>query len=112
MIGTAAEVRSWATEYIALLDAQDPTGAMEYFIKDMPRDFAQELKSSPIWEDLIAHAKSLRADAEALAWFHSAPLPQLLEGISQPVLSMVGDSTFDVMHEAADAIIEALRLCH
>ncbi|HEY4557052.1 MAG TPA: hypothetical protein VIG82_02555, partial [Enteractinococcus sp.] len=73
MIGTAAEVRSWATEYIALLDAQDPTGAMEYFIKDMPRDFAQELKSSPIWEDLIAYAKSLRADAEALAWFHSAP---------------------------------------
>ena len=50
----------------------------------------------------------MRADAEALAWFHSAPLPTLLGGLTMPVLSMVGETTFEIMHRGADALTQAI----
>lgn len=108
VIGTAEQARIWATEFIALLDAEDHTGAIEYFTKDLPPDYKADLKTSPMWQTMVDNAQSLRADAEALAWFHSAPLSTLLGGLTIPVLTMVGNISFDEMHRAADAITEAL----
>ena len=108
IIGTAEKAHTWATQFIALLDANNHTGAIEYFVRDMPPDHSAMLRNSPVWNSLIENAQSLRADVEALAWFHSAPLPSLLGELSIPLLTMVGETTFDVMNRGADAITQAL----
>jgi len=108
IIGTTERARTWATEFMTFLDAEDHTGAIEYYTKDMPPDFKADLKASPIWKTMVDHAQSLRVDAEALAWFHSAPLSTLLGDLTIPVLTMVGNTTFDAMHQAADALTQAL----
>ena len=108
IIGTAEEAQLWAEEFIALLDADDHTGAIEYFTRDIPPDYVAQLRNSPVWTALIENAQSLRVDAQALVWFHSAPLTELLGGLSLPVLTMVGETTFEQMHRAADAITTAL----
>lgn len=108
LIGTAEKVGSWAADFIELLDAKDHVGAIEHFTKEMPPEYKAELQASPIWNMMINNAQSMRADAEALAWFHSAPLPTLLGGLTMPVLSMVGETTFEIMHRSADAITQAI----
>ena len=104
IIGTAHEVQQMADEFIRLLEADDHRAAIEYFTKDIPAAILTPLKASPIWEDMIREAQSQRPDAEALAWFHSAPPHELLTGITIPILTMVGQSSFEAMHQAADAI--------
>ena len=108
LIGTAEKVGSWAADFIELLDAKDHVGAIEHFTKEMPPEYKAELQASSIWNMMIENAQSMRADAEALAWFHSAPLPALLGGLTMPVLSLVGESTFEVMQRGADAIVQAV----
>lgn len=61
-----------------------------------------------MWDILVNNAPSLRADVEALVWFHSAPCAQLLASVTVPVLTMVGETTFEVMHHASNAIADAL----
>lgn len=108
IIGTAEDAQLWAEGFIALLDTGDHTGAIEYFTRDIPSDYLAQLRNSPVWTALIENAQSLRADAQALAWFHSAPLTHLLAGLTVPVLTMVGEATFEQMRRAADAITTAL----
>lgn len=108
ILGTAEHVQSWAATFIAFLEAADHLGAIEYFTKEMPADYRAELQASSIWNDMVENAQSLRADVEALAWFHSAPLSSLLGELRVPVLTMIGETTFDVMNRGADAIAQAL----
>ncbi|GAA4476589.1 alpha/beta hydrolase [Enteractinococcus fodinae] len=108
LIGPSIEVQSWAADFIELLDASDHAGAVDQFTKDMPPNYQAELRASPIWDLMIANAQSMRADAEALAWFHSAPLQTLIGGLTMPLLTMVGESTFEVMNRATDAIVRAV----
>lgn len=104
IFGTAQEAQQLADEFIRLLEAGDHQGAIEHFTTDIPPAILTPLKASPIWEDMIREAQSQRPDAEALAWFHSGPPRDLLADINIPILAMVGDSSFDMMHQAADAI--------
>ena len=90
IFGTAEEARIWAIEFIALLDARDRVGAIEYFAKDMPQDLSAMLRTSPALKSVIENAHSLRSDVQALAWFHSAPLTDLLARLSIPVHSTNG----------------------
>lgn len=108
IIGPSVEVQAWAADFIALLDARDHVGAIDHFTKEMPPEYRAELQASSIWDVMIDNAQSMRADAEALAWFHSAPLPTLIGGLTMPVLTMVGESTFEVMHRGAGAIVQAV----
>ena len=93
IIGPSVEVQAWAADFIELLDARDHVGAIDHFTKEMPPEYRAELQASSIWDVMIDNAQSMRADAEALAWFHSAPLPTLLGELTMPVLTMVGEST-------------------
>ena len=102
--GTAAEARGWTAEFTALLEAEDHRGALEYFNKDIPPEIVASLKEAGIWDVLAANIQSQRADAEALAWFHSSPLTDLMDGVKLPILVMVGESTVDEVHHAADII--------
>ncbi|WP_022869668.1 alpha/beta fold hydrolase [Yaniella halotolerans] len=102
--GTPEHTRRWADDSISMLETGDNVHAVELFTRDMPEDFRDGLRDSPIWEELITHAQSLRPDAEALAWFDAEPLTQRLGDLTIPIHAMVGGSTFDEMHMAADAI--------
>ena len=108
IIGPSAEVQSWAADFIELLDVSDHVGAIDQFTQDMPPEYKAELQASSIWNLMIDNAQSMRADAEALAWFHSAPLPTLLGGLTMPVRTMVGETTYEIMHHGADAITQAV----
>lgn len=104
IFGTAREVQVFAQEFSALLDAGDHHGALEYFCRDIPPEIMEDFRQSAMWEVLVGNAQTQRVDAEALAWFHSAPLAELMADVNIPMLTMVGESTFDVMHQGADAI--------
>lgn len=103
-IGTPEYSTMWARDFIALLETGQNVRAIEHFTKDMPEDFLAGLKSSPMWDVFITNAPSLRPDAEALAWLGSGQLTEQLDGLTIPMLAMVGESTFDEMHMAADAL--------
>lgn len=105
IIGPAVEVQSWAAAFIELLDAREHVAAIDHFTKEMPPEYKAELQASSIWNIMIENAQSMQADAEALAWFHSAPLPTLLGGLTMPVRTLVGETAFEIMHRGADAIV-------
>ncbi|GAB2640846.1 alpha/beta fold hydrolase [Nocardia goodfellowii] len=100
--------REWAAEVDRRIDAGDLEGAMRYYMKDMPPEFFETWRQSPEFPDLVAQAGSLRADGESLVWAESAPLTELLATVRVPVLTMVGEQTYPVMHEAADSLVAAL----
>jgi len=108
VIGKAEEVQTWADGFTKLLEAGDHRGAMDYFVQDMPPKFVAKLRASPNWDALVENVQTMRADTEALAWFHSAPLAVLLQGLSIPVRTMVGETTFEPMTRASAAIVAAL----
>ena len=105
----AAEgVREWTAELYRLLDAGDRPGAVSHYMKDIPLEVLEGLRDSPLWEPFVAHAESLRADAQALEWAMSAPHPELFGALDVPTLLVVGQETFDEMPAAAASLAAAL----
>ncbi len=100
--------QEWADEVGRRLDSGDAEGAVEQYMNDMPPDFLEGLKQSPMWQQFIVQAQSLRPDGESLAWAESAPHAELFRDIRVPVLAMVGEETFDVMPIAAGFIVDAI----
>lgn len=98
----------WVAEVLRRLDAGDLEGAQTYYMKDMPPEWLEELRQTPVWPVMVSQAQSLRADAQSLEWATSAALADLLGGISVPVLAMVGTSTFPEMTASADAVVAAV----
>lgn len=86
----------------------DGDATIEYFMKDMPREWLEGSKASPGWPIMTAMGPSLEPDAEALAWTQSASRPALWAGIAQPVLVLVGEQTLDLMRPAADSLVANL----
>jgi pimeloyl-ACP methyl ester carboxylesterase len=93
----AQGVLEWTAEVYRLLDAGDRPGAVAHYMKDIPLEILDGLRDSPLWEPFVAHAESLRADAEALEWAMPAPHPELFGALDVPSLLVVGEETFDEM---------------
>jgi pimeloyl-ACP methyl ester carboxylesterase len=104
----APGVPAWTAELYRLLDAGDRPGAVSHYMKDIPLEVLEGLRHSPLWEPFVAHAESLRADAEALEWAMSAPHPELFGALDVPTLVVVGRETFDEMPAAAASLAAAL----
>ncbi|HEY5821299.1 MAG TPA: alpha/beta hydrolase [Propionibacteriaceae bacterium] len=98
----------WAAEVDRLIETGDPEGALLHYMKDMPAEFRDGIRYAPMFTDLVAQVPSLRPDGESLAWAESAPLAQLLGDITVPVEVLMGEETFPVMLQAADAICAAI----
>ncbi|MBM7831602.1 pimeloyl-ACP methyl ester carboxylesterase [Agromyces cerinus] len=97
--------REWANEVNRLLDAGENSGALDAYMRDMPPEILEIVRSIPA---MIDQAPSLRPDGESLAWAESAPHTELFGGIRVPVLAMVGEQTYDVMTPAAESIAAAI----
>lgn len=104
----ATGVPQWTAELYRLLDAGDRPGAVSHYMKDIPLELLDGLRDSPLWEPFVAHAESLRADAEAMEWAMSAPHAELFGGLDVPSLLVVGRETFDEMPAAAASLAAAL----
>lgn len=77
-------------------------------MKDMPPDFLEGAKASPVWRDMVAQARSLRPDGESLAWAMSASHVALFGDIAVPVEVMYGQQTLPEMRAAADSLVSAI----
>lgn len=88
--------------------AGDGDATIEYFMKDMPREWLDGAKASPGWQIMTALGPSLEPDAEALAWTQSAPRAELWRDVTQLALALVGEESLDFMGPAADSIVAAL----
>lgn len=88
--------------------AGDGAATVEFFMRDMPREWLEQSRSSDAWPVMTGLAPSLEPDAEALAWTQSAPRAELWGGIAQPALVLVGSQTLEVMGPAADSIVASL----
>jgi pimeloyl-ACP methyl ester carboxylesterase len=97
--------REWAAEIGRLLDDGNLDGALTAYMKDMPPEILEAVRSIPA---MVPQAGSLRPDAESLAWAESAPLAELCAGIRVPVLAMIGEETYEIMVSAAESIAAAI----
>ncbi len=104
----ASSVQEWTAGLYRLLDAGDRAGAVSHYMKDIPLEVLDGLQSSPLWDPFVAHAESLRADAQALEWAMSRPHPELLGALDVPTLLVVGRESFDEMPAAAASLEAAL----
>lgn len=83
--------------------------AVEFYMQDMPPEWLEGAKQSPVWPVLVAMAPSLEVDAEALTWAQSAPHAELFGDIEVPVLVLNGPDAFDIMATAATSIAAAVQ---
>jgi pimeloyl-ACP methyl ester carboxylesterase len=100
--------REWAAEVERLIDAGDRRGAQLHYMKDMPPEFLAGVIDTPMFEAMLGQVGSLVPDGQSLAWAESAPLAQLLGGITVPVEVLIGEQTFPIMEAAADRILSAV----
>ena len=99
---------AWSDEVTRRVESGDLDGAQTHYMKDMPPEWLEGARQSPMWPAIIAQVGSLRADGESLAWADSAPLSQLFEGIRMPVQTIVGERSLPLMTAAAAAIAAAI----
>jgi pimeloyl-ACP methyl ester carboxylesterase len=106
--GQAGGARAWAEEVLRRIDSGDLEGALTHYMKDMPAEWLEDARRSPMWEAMVAGVVTYVADAQSLAWIESAPLPGLLSDIEVPVACLTGTQTFPMMLEAARAVVAAI----
>ncbi len=99
---------AFAEEFARRLDAGDREGALAWYMKDMPPEWLEGARRSPIYPQLVAQIVSNRPDAESLAWTETRPLSEVLGGIRVPVEVLYGEETLPVMHAAADLLTAAV----
>jgi pimeloyl-ACP methyl ester carboxylesterase len=90
------------------VEAGDPIGTIEFYMRDMPPEWLERAKRSPVWPAMTAISATLVPDAEALAWTQSAPHRELFGSIGVPVLAMHGTEALPLFPAAAEAIAAAV----
>lgn len=98
----------WVDEALRLMDAGELEAAQVHYMKDMPPEWLEGARNSPMWSEMVQQVVSLRADAESLAWAASALHAELFGGIRVPVLAMMGAETFPEMVASAASIAAAI----
>lgn len=101
-------IQEWVDEVDRRLEAGDLEGAQTHYMKDMPPEFLEGAKASPVWPAMVAQAGALRPDGESLAWGMSAPHAALFGGIAVPVEVMYGEQTLPEMRAAAASLVAAI----
>lgn len=105
---TTTGVREWVDEVDRLIADGDLEGAQTWYMKDMPPEFLEGAKASPVWPAMVEQAGALRPDGESLAWTASAPHAELFGGLAIPVQVMYGEQTFPEMRAAAASLVAAI----
>ena len=77
-------------------------------MQDMPPEWLEGAKRSPVWPVMTSISATLIPDAEALAWTQSAPHRELFGSIGVPVLAMHGTEALPLFPPAAEAIAAAV----
>ena len=90
------------------VDAGDQAGTIEFYMQDMPPEWLERAKQSPVWPVMTAISATLVPDAEALAWTQSAPHADLFSSIGVPVLAMHGTEALPLFPRAAEALAAAV----
>jgi pimeloyl-ACP methyl ester carboxylesterase len=106
--GISGGAGAWAEEVARLTAAGDFDGAQSYYMKDMPPEWLEGARNSPIWPSMLAQVPSLGPDADSLAWAESAPLAELLADVRIPVEVLYGAEAMPIMRQAADRIVAAV----
>lgn len=102
------DTAEWVAEFLRLLEAGDLEGAQVHYMKDMPPEWLEGLRESPIWPVMVSQAGSLRPDAQSLDWATSAPHAELFGDIGVPVRAMLGTETFPEMTASAASLVAAI----
>ena len=100
--------QEWTDEVDRRIEAGDAEGAQTHYMKDMPPEFLEQARQSPLWPTMLAQVGSLRPDGQSLAWAESAPHAELFGQLRMPVLAVVGEQTFPEMVPAAESIAAAI----
>jgi pimeloyl-ACP methyl ester carboxylesterase len=90
------------------VDAGDQVGSIEFYMQDMPPEWLERAKRSPVWPVMTEISATLVPDAEALAWTQSAPHADLFSSIGVPVLAMYGTEALPIFPQAAAAVARAV----
>jgi pimeloyl-ACP methyl ester carboxylesterase len=90
------------------VEAGDQVGTVEFYMRDMPPEWLERAKRSPVWPVMTAISATLVPDAEALAWTQSAPHADLFFSIRVPVMAMYGSEALPLFPRAAEAISAAV----
>ena len=88
--------------------AGDREGTIETYMADMPPEWLAGAKQSPAWQMMLELGPSLEPDAESLAWTQSAPRAELLAGVAQPTLVLIGEETQPIMTDAAASVVASM----
>jgi pimeloyl-ACP methyl ester carboxylesterase len=106
------ELGSQGAEFLTGLrervDAGDEVGTIEFYMRDMPPEWLEGAKRSPVWPGMTAISATLVPDAEALAWTQTAPHAELFSTIRVPVLAMHGTEALPLFPRAAQAVVAAV----
>jgi pimeloyl-ACP methyl ester carboxylesterase len=90
------------------VEAGDQVGTIEFYMRDMPPEWLERAKRSPVWPVMASISPTLIPDAEALAWTQSAPHKDLFGSIGVPVLAMYGTEALPLFPRAAEAVVAAV----
>ena len=78
---------------------------LEHFMRDMPPEWLESSRGTPMWPIMQAVAPSHRTDAEAMvAAGSSDSWRSHWANVTQPILVMYGDNTLETVTAAASAL--------
>jgi pimeloyl-ACP methyl ester carboxylesterase len=106
--GISGGAQAWADEVARRTEAGDLEGALVHYMKDMPPEWLEGARQSPMWPMLVGQVRSNGPDGESMAWAESAPLGELLAEVRVPVEVLYGAQTLPIMRSAADAVVHAV----
>ncbi|WP_402467571.1 alpha/beta fold hydrolase [Isoptericola aurantiacus] len=107
LAGRAEDVAEWIAEFERRLDAEDYVGATEQYMKDMPPQWLEAMRSSPDFEQLARASASQRADGQAMVRAGDLLETEALRELAVPVLALHGTRTFEEMPVAARRVADA-----
>lgn len=111
--GQSGGAGPWAAEVLQRIENNDLEGALVHYMKDMPPEWLEGARSSPMWDAMTAAVVSYVADAQSLAWSESDALGRLLEHVRVPIEYLSGTATFPMMLTAAETLAhEVPRATH
>ena len=98
--------RQLSDDLRGLVEVGDLNGALTLYMKDMPPEILEIVRSIPA---MVDQAGSLQPDADSLAWAESASHAELFAGIRVPVVALVGEQSYDdVIVPAAESIVASI----
>ncbi|MDF2441829.1 MAG: hypothetical protein JWR01_32 [Subtercola sp.] len=106
--GITGGTKAWFDEIARRVASGDLEGALVHYMKDMPPEWLEGARHSPMFPGMVARVGSQLPDAESLAWADSAPLADLVGSLTIPVLALYGEQTQPLMVEAAETIASSI----